>query len=63
MMMLAIYPPASWQLQHPPPSPLPDASQPQALPLLAAFGIGDGLGFQPALGYLEPAAAAGWESW
>lgn len=42
--------PASWQLEHPPPSPLPDASLPQALPLLAALGVGDGLGFQSSSG-------------
>lgn len=42
--------PVSWQLEHPPPSSLPDASQPQALPLLAALAVGEGLGFQPCSG-------------
>lgn len=50
MTMLAIYLPASWRLECPPPSPPPDPSLSQAVPLPAAFSIGDGLGFQPSSG-------------
>ena len=47
MTTLAIYLPASWRLESPPPSPLPDPSLPRTLLLPAALGVGDGLGFQP----------------
>lgn len=59
-MMLAIYLPASWRLERPQPSSLPDPSPPQALPLPAALGIGDGLGVQPSSGDILTLAVAGW---
>lgn len=43
---LAIYLPASWRLERPPPSLLSDPSLSRALPLPAALGVGDELGFQ-----------------
>lgn len=50
MMTLAIYLPASWRLECPPPLPLPDPSLPQAFPCLLLSALVTGWVFSPALG-------------
>lgn len=63
MMMLAIYllHPGSCSTLHPHPCQMP--ASPRLFPCLLLLALVTGWVFSPALGYLESAAAAGWESW